>query len=85
MHKILILLSTYNGEKYIKQQLDSILQQEGVELGILVRDDGSKDSTVRILQGYEKKHANIFLYDEKNRGSRKLPWLRLSKDDPHTV
>jgi len=39
-------MSTYNGENYLRQQLDSILAQEGVNISILVRDDGSTDNTV---------------------------------------
>lgn len=45
-------MSTYNGEKYLKEQLDSIFAQEGVEVHLLVRDDGSKDNTINILKEY---------------------------------
>ncbi|MBQ8792204.1 MAG: glycosyltransferase [Clostridia bacterium] len=45
MKKVTILLSTYNGEKYLREQLDSLLLQEGVEFNIFVRDDGSKYNT----------------------------------------
>lgn len=50
MEKVQILLSTYNGEKYLKEQIESILNQEEVEISILIRDDGSKDKTIDILQ-----------------------------------
>lgn len=46
-------MSTYNGEKYLKEQIDSILSQEDVNLDLLVRDDGSTDKTVEILEIYE--------------------------------
>ena len=49
---VLVLMSTYNGEKYLREQLDSILTSTGVEVTILVRDDGSIDSTVDILKEY---------------------------------
>jgi rhamnosyltransferase len=52
MNKVLVLLSTYNGEKYLRTQLESLKNQEGVELSVLVRDDGSKDSTLQILNEY---------------------------------
>lgn len=55
MDKILVLLSTYNGEKYLREQLDSILAQTGVEITILVRDDGSTDGTTDILNKYHHK------------------------------
>lgn len=54
--KIQILLSTFNGEKYLRQQLDSYLRQEGdFELRVLIRDDGSLDGTREILEDYERK------------------------------
>ena len=40
MKKVQVLMSTYNGEKYIKEQVDSILAQKKVEVDLLVRDDG---------------------------------------------
>lgn len=51
--KIAVLMSTYNGEAYIRQQLDSILsQQTDAQLCLIVRDDGSSDNTTAILQSY---------------------------------
>ena len=55
MEKVTILLSTYNGEKYLPQQLTSLTAQQGVSVDILVRDDGSKDSTVAILDEWQAK------------------------------
>ena len=43
--KVAVVLSTYNGEKYVREQLDSILNQTYKNIEIVVRDDGSKDST----------------------------------------
>ena len=45
MEKILVLLATYNGEKYLREQLDSIYGQECVDVAVLVRDDDSSDGT----------------------------------------
>lgn len=59
MQSVLVIMSTYNGEKYLREQLDSILKQEEVEINILIRDDGSKDSTIPILKEYEKEYDNI--------------------------
>lgn len=47
--KIKILLATYNGEKYIEEQIDSILIQEDVIVDITVSDDGSKDQTLSLI------------------------------------
>jgi len=52
---VTILLSTFNGEKYIKEQLDSILSQLDVSVNILVRDDGSNDKTRDILSEYQSR------------------------------
>ena len=51
MDKIKILLATYNGEKYIKEQIDSILNQKDIEIDIAISDDGSKDNTISIVAG----------------------------------
>ncbi|MGD6856664.1 glycosyltransferase family 2 protein [Bacillus infantis] len=55
MKKVQILMSTYNGERFLEEQLDSLMNQVGVEISILVRDDGSIDSTTKILNKYQKK------------------------------
>ena len=47
--KVNILLSTYNGEKYLSEQLDSLLAQTYPNITICIRDDGSKDNTLSIL------------------------------------
>ncbi|MEG0304895.1 MAG: glycosyltransferase [Oscillospiraceae bacterium] len=49
---ICVLLSTYNGEKYLEQQVDSILNQLAVNVSIYIRDDGSIDKTTNILKKY---------------------------------
>lgn len=63
MYKVAVLLSTYNGSKYIKEQIDSILSQEGVNIDIYIRDDESTDETVNII--YEYKAIIFFLQKEK--------------------
>lgn len=52
---IQILLSTFNGEKYLHEQIESILQQKSVDFSILVRDDESRDSTCEILNSYQEQ------------------------------
>ena len=54
--RIAVLISTYNAEKYICEQLDSIFKQEGnLEIHIYIRDDGSTDHTRTILKDYEEQ------------------------------
>ena len=67
--KIDILLATYNGEKYLEEQLDSILNQTYENFRLLISDDGSKDNTRKILEKYSKKDNRIILFfQEKNLG-----------------
>lgn len=65
------MLATYNGEKYIKEQLDSLYAQKGVEIYLLVRDDGSKDSTLTILDEYKNNFGCMTILRGKNLGSAK--------------
>lgn len=53
-----ILLSTYNGSRYLSSQLDSILNQSYQDFQIIIRDDGSQDDTKQILEYYQKKHPD---------------------------
>ena len=66
--KVAVLLSTYNGEKFVREQLDSILNQTYKNIEIIVRDDGSKDSTVEIIKEYQKSNKNIKLITGENLG-----------------
>ncbi len=58
MHRVTILMSTYNGERFLPAQLDSIFSQEGVNVALLVRDDGSNDNTLSILSDYQKRYPD---------------------------
>jgi glycosyltransferase involved in cell wall biosynthesis len=51
-----VLLSTYNGEAYLRQQLGSVFAQEGVPVSVLARDDGSSDGTLSILTEYAARY-----------------------------
>lgn len=55
LYSVTVVLATYNGEKYLKEQLDSLVRQRGVAVNILVRDDGSKDGTLDILDEYQNR------------------------------
>jgi len=63
--KISIVLCSFNGEKYIKKQLDSIIYQTYQNFELLVFDDGSTDKTIDIVQSYQKQYQNIKLYQNK--------------------
>lgn len=66
--KVAVILSTYNGERFVREQLDSILNQTYKNFEIVVRDDGSSDNTVNIIKEYQKNNKNITLYERENVG-----------------
>ncbi|HEM2764250.1 TPA: glycosyltransferase family 2 protein, partial [Streptococcus suis] len=61
--KVAILVSTYNGERYLLEQLESLFHQEQVEISIFLRDDCSSDTTVCILERYREY---VFLVENNN-------------------
>ena len=64
-----IAMCTYNGERFIREQIDSILAQTYTHFELLIFDDGSSDDTAKIIQEYQEKHPNIyFKQNEKNLG-----------------
>lgn len=67
--KVQILLSTYNGERFLPTQLDSLLEQDYPNLDILIRDDGSTDGTISLLQEYADHHPNITYIKGENLGA----------------
>lgn len=69
MEKVCILLSAFNGEKYIKTQIESIIKQVNVEPTLVIRDDGSTDKTKKIIMSLKEKYKNKIIYIEgKNLG-----------------
>lgn len=70
--KIDILMATYNGEKYLKEQIDSILEQSYTDFRLLISDDMSTDSTREILNEYVAKDSRVVVFlQHKNVGSTK--------------
>lgn len=68
--KVCVMLSTYNGEKFLREQLNSIIAQNVVEIHLVVRDDGSSDNTTKILKEYDTKYHFDKLIIEENKGWR---------------
>ncbi len=60
MSNIDILMASYNSEKYIESQINSILSQTYNNYHIYINDDISTDNTLNILQNYKKQYNNIF-------------------------
>ncbi len=61
MKRVNVLMSTYNGQDYIKEQIESILNQTYHNIKLYVRDDGSTDCTIDILQCYEQQNKIVFI------------------------
>lgn len=71
MDKISVVLCTYNGQKYIAEQLDSIINQSLPPDEIIIQDDNSTDSTWQILESYKQRYPQIKLF--KNNPDLKGP------------
>lgn len=67
MKRVNVLLSAYNGEKYIDQQVDSILNQTYSNIQLYIRDDGSTDGTLESLKKYQDV-ANVHIIEGENVG-----------------
>lgn len=61
-------MATYNGERFLSEQLDSILVQLSDLDELIISDDGSTDNTIRIIQEYQKKYKQIVLVEGPQKG-----------------
>ncbi len=79
--KVVILLASYNGIKYIKEQIDSILKQKEVDVTIFVSDDLSTDRTLQYLQNiYKDEKRLVYLESHDKFGGAAKNFFRLIKD-----
>lgn len=78
---ITVLVASYNGSRYIKQQLDSILAQDERDIHILVSDDCSADGSGELLKEYEERHRDrvLVLFRRKPSGGAAAHFLKLFK------
>ena len=83
MMNVSVVMATYNGDKYIKEQLDSIMCQLSNEDELIVSDDGSSDSTCEIINEYKNNYKNIRLFNSNHLGASKnfLNAIHYSKND----
>jgi glycosyltransferase involved in cell wall biosynthesis len=66
--EISVVMSVYNGAKYIRQSIESILSQEGVNFEFIIINDGSTDSSGDILSEYARKDNRIRIIEQENTG-----------------
>lgn len=83
MKRVTVVMSTYNGSKYIKAQLDSIFCQKEVEVTCYVRDDGSADDTVNILQSYVPS-SGVLIADKGDNVGWERSFMLALKDAPQS-
>ena len=78
-----VLIPLYNAEKYFDECIESVIGQTYKNIEIIIIDDGSTDNSLGIARKYEKKHSNIKVYTQKNRGasSARNKAFSLSKGD----
>lgn len=83
--KIAVIMTTFNGQKYLKRQIESILLQKFDRkihsLDLFIRDDGSSDGTVKLIKEIEKSYSNVHLVNNnfENLGVQKSFFYLLSK------
>ena len=85
--KLIILLSSYNGEQYIQKQIESIMNQSYQNFTLLIRDDGSSDSTRKIINKLSKNNKKIISSYGENIGVVKsfLELLKIAPSDNNYV
>ena len=66
---ISVCVATHNGERYIKQQLESILCQIGQEDEVVVSDDGSTDKTLAVIDGFKDSRIKVRLFSQPSSSS----------------
>lgn len=69
--KLVILMSTYNGELFLEEQINSILNQTYKNFDLFIRDDGSTDNTVKIINNFARKYPNIKIIKDKDKDKDK--------------
>ncbi|WP_270532267.1 glycosyltransferase, partial [Paraclostridium sordellii] len=68
MIKVSIVVPVYNVEKYLKESLDSAVNQSLEDIEIIAINDGSTDNSAQILDEYEKKYSNFKVINQENKG-----------------
>ena len=94
MPKISVILPSYNGERYIAQSIQSVIDQTETDWELIIVNDCSKDNTLKICEDFAKKDKRIRVIT--NETNKKLPaslnvgfahangkYLTLTSDDNH--
>ncbi|PFI26653.1 teichoic acid biosynthesis protein B [Bacillus cereus] len=81
--KLSVIVTSYNKEQYIKQCLETVINQTLKDIEIIVVDDGSTDNSIGVLRKYEEMYSHVKVYTQKNRGvsSARNTGLRYAKGE----
>lgn len=66
--RVSVAMATYNGEKYLKQQIETILNNLGINDELIISDDGSVDNTIKIIENYMSKDSRVKLINGPHKG-----------------
>lgn len=79
--KVCVLLATFNGELWLKEQVQSIFEQDGVDVHVFVSDDASSDGTVGLIKEMQSMYPTLYLLKESGRfGSAGQNFFRLIRE-----
>lgn len=79
--KVAVLMAAYNGERFIAEQIESILCQEHVSISLFISIDSGSDSTLEIVDAYSKENKNVILLPYGRRyGSAAQNFFRLIRE-----
>lgn len=80
--KVLVMLAAYNGSEYLRDQIDSILAQQDVDVSLVITDDRSTDDTATLCQEYADHYGNVqFCENEVNQGSTRTFFSMIEQAD----
>lgn len=80
--KLSVIMSVYNSEKYLKESIESVLQQTFSDFEFIIIDDASTDNSLNILKEFQKKDNRIIII--KNKYNLKIcdslnKWLKIAQ------
>jgi len=64
-----IVIPVFNSSELLKPTLDSVLATTGIRFNVMLVDDGSIDDSLAIMQDYERRHQNVHVFQQSNRGA----------------
>lgn len=82
MYKVCVIMSTYNGGEFVREQIESVLSQELVDVELYVRDDGSVDNTKEILNQLAMTDSRIIVSEDQDNLGFANSFFKALKDAP---